>query len=74
LSESLRQIIEKKNSHVEYFRHLKTYQRTICIINSEILNKFKLQTKVDQATLDIALALLRLFIAVRESISNNGKQ
>lgn len=62
-------ILDKKSQHAEYFRHLKTYQRTICIINADVLNKFKIQTNVEQSTLDIGQALLRLFMAVKESIS-----
>lgn len=68
MSDYLKVILDQKNSHAEYFRHLKTYQRTICIINADVLNKFKLQSNVEQSTLDIGQALLRLFMAVKDSI------
>ena len=37
LSELLKKNLDEKECHAEYFRHLKNYQRTICLMNADVI-------------------------------------
>jgi hypothetical protein len=72
LSESLKKNLDEKQCHAEYFRHLKNYQRTICLMNADVIQKFKDEKNpISTSSIDIGNSIVLLYSQVNECITSS---